>query len=162
MLAYIAYNFAIFWVACSSISRILLMQPTANPSIFVVDDDEDDQFIIRQVLRQQAPTAFIQVLADGEALLTALSQALTLPQLVLLDLNMPRMGGLEALQRIRANAQYARVPVLVLTTSDSEEDRRQAQALHADGYLVKPATVDQLSQLISVVKQRWLQHWFNS
>ena len=110
-----------------------------------------------QVLREQAPTALVQVLADGEVLLTAISQALVLPQLVLLDLNMPRMEGLEALGRIRANAQYARLPVLVLTTSDSEDDRTRAQALRADGYLVKPTTVAQLSQLIGPSTSNGLQ-----
>lgn len=122
----------------------------------MVDDDEDDQFMIRQVLAEHTPMASIQVLTDGEALLTALSQAATLPHLVLLDLNMPRMGGLEALQRIRANQTYAGLPIIVLTTSDNVDDRARAQALKADGYLVKPPTIPQLNQLILAVKQRWL------
>ena len=124
--------------------------------IFVVDDDEDDQFVIRQVLAQHTPRAAIKVLSDGEALLKALAQAPSLPHLVLLDLNMPRMGGLEALDRIRANPQYATVPIIVLTTSDSVEDRAGALNLKADGYLVKPATISGLTQLILTLKQQWL------
>lgn len=124
--------------------------------IFVVDDDEDDQYIICQVLAHHTPLASIEVLSDGEALLFALSQASTLPHLVLLDLNMPRMGGLEVLQRIRSNRTYAALPIIVLTTSDSVDDRAQAQALNADGYLVKPPTIPELSQLMLAVKQQWL------
>lgn len=132
------------------------MAQAPSQQIFVVDDDEDDQFIIHQVLAQYTPLAAIEVLSDGEALLRALAQASSLPHLVLLDLNMPRMGGLEALGRIRANPQYATVPIIVLTTSDSEEDRAGAQALKADGYLVKPATIPGLTQLILTLKQQWL------
>lgn len=124
--------------------------------IFVVDDDEDDQFIIHQVLTEDLPLATIQILPDGEALLKALSQAPTLPHLVLLDLNMPRMGGLEALQRIRANPANARLPVIVLTTSESGDDQARAKALSADGYLVKPPTIHELKQLILTLKQQWL------
>lgn len=124
--------------------------------IFVVDDDEDDQFMICQVLAEHAPLANIEVLADGEALLLALSQVTLLPHLVLLDLNMPRMGGLEALERIRSDQAYSSLPIIVLTTSDSITDRADAQALKADGYFVKPPTILQLNQLILAVKQQWL------
>lgn len=124
--------------------------------IFVVDDDEDDQFLLRQVLQQHTPTASVEVLADGEVLLTALAQAQSLPHLVLLDLNMPRMGGLEALKHIRANQDYDQLPIVILTTSDSFADQAQAKALHATDYLIKPGTNEQLNRLIQTVKKQWV------
>ncbi|UHG94367.1 response regulator [Spirosoma oryzicola] len=133
------------------------MTPVLPQQIFVVDDDEDDQFMIHQALAEHIPLVTIDVFADGEALLRSLSQASMLPHLVLLDLNMPRMGGLEALEHIRSNQLYTGLPVIMLTTSDSAEDRARAQALKADGYFVKPSTVSHLNQLILTVKQQWLQ-----
>lgn len=127
-----------------------------NQSIFVVDDDEDDQFLLRQVLTQHTPEASIRVLNDGEELLTALAGEQPLPDLVLLDLNMPRMSGLEALRHLRAEQTYDGLPIVILTTSDSAYDRQQAQALKANAYLVKPGTLEQMNQLILTVKHQWL------
>ncbi|SFC70842.1 response regulator [Spirosoma endophyticum] len=132
------------------------MPQANNQHIFVVDDDEDDQFLLRQVLIQYTPNTSIRVLTDGEELLTALTDEQSLPDLVLLDLNMPRMGGLEALRHIRADPTYDRLPVVILTTSDSDGDRQQAYDLKADGYLVKPGTQQQMNQLILTVKRQWL------
>jgi len=132
------------------------MPQTNNQHIFVVDDDEDDQYLLRQVLIQHTPNSSIRVLTDGEELLTALTDEEPLPDLVLLDLNMPRMGGLEALKHIRADHAYDRLPVVILTTSDSDGDRQQASDLKANAYLVKPGTQEQMNQLILTVKQQWL------
>ena len=127
-----------------------------NPRIFVVDDDEDDQFLVSQVLTQHTPHSSVQMLSDGEALLSALAQTKPLPDLVLLDLNMPRMGGLEALQHIRQDRAYDSLPIVILTTSDSAADRQQARALRATDYLVKPGTLDDMNRLILTVKRSWL------
>jgi len=127
-----------------------------NPRIFVVDDDEDDQFLVSQVLTQHTPHSSVQMLNDGEALLSALAQTKPLPDLVLLDLNMPRMGGLEALQHIRRDRAYDSLPIVILTTSDSAADRQQARALRATDYLVKPGTQDDMNRLILTVKRAWL------
>lgn len=132
------------------------MPQASTQHIFVVDDDEDDQFLLHQVLQQYAPASSVRVLSDGEELLTALSSPDPLPDLVLLDLNMPRMGGLEALRHIRANQEYDALPVVILTTSDSACDREQASVLKANDYLVKPGTVEQMNRLILTVKRQWL------
>ena len=132
------------------------MPPTINLHIFVVDDDEDDQFLLRQVLIQHTPDSSIRVLTDGEELLTALMDEQPLPDLILLDLNMPRMGGLEALKHIRADQTFDRLPVVILTTSDSASDRQQASLLKASDYLVKPGTQEQMNQLIQTVNRQWL------
>lgn len=119
----------------------------------MVDDDEDDQFLVSQVLTQHTPGSSVQMLSDGEELLAALTQTKPLPDLVLLDLNMPRMGGLEALKHIREDRAYDGMPIVILTTSDSDADRQQARALRATDYLVKPGTLDDMNRLILMVKR---------
>ncbi|WP_375446448.1 response regulator [uncultured Fibrella sp.] len=123
--------------------------------IFLVDDDEDDQFLVKQVIKQHSPESTVEVLDDGEKLIQALKHASSLPSLVLLDLNMPRMNGLEALRHVRANQSYDEIPIVILTTSDNEHDRQQALRLQATDYLVKPGSAEQMSQLVSVIKQQW-------
>lgn len=95
--------------------------------IFVVDD-EDDLYTIHQLLAEHSLSAIGTVLTEGEASLGALSQASTLPYLVLLDLTIPRMGGLEALEHIRSNQLYAGLPVIMMITSDNAENRSRSSA----------------------------------
>ncbi|XAZ82102.1 response regulator (plasmid) [Fibrella sp. ES10-3-2-2] len=135
------------------------MQATTDqnrPHIYLVDDDEDDQFLVQRLIRQHRPAATVEVLGDGEALIQALACAQALPALVLLDLNMPRMSGLEALSCIRANRIYDALPIVILTTSESDQDRQQALALQATDYLIKPATYRQADQLVSAITHHWL------
>ncbi|NEU70198.1 response regulator [Spirosoma agri] len=133
-----------------------MMNQTKANHILLVDDDEDDQFLVQQVIKQYSPDSSIDVLGDGEQLLDALEQSPRLPDLVLLDLNMPRMGGLEALGHIRANEAYEHLPIIILTTSDSSQDRQQAQRLQATDYLVKPGNTQQMNQLVLAIKRQWL------
>ncbi|MEZ0542035.1 response regulator [Fibrella arboris] len=129
----------------------------SNPKhIFLVDDDEDDQFLVQQVIKQYSPESTVEVLDNGEQLICALKHTSTLPSLVLLDLNMPRMNGLEALRHVRADQSYNDVPIVILTTSDNDGDRQQALRLQATDYLVKPGTAEQMGHLVAVITQNWL------
>lgn len=76
-------------------------------------------------------------------------------RLVLLDINMPRMNGLEFLEAIRADAQLCTLPVVILTTSDQERDRLQAYRYNVAGYLIKPILFDAFSTLIFTFSQYW-------
>ena len=133
------------------------MSLTSHECVFLVDDDEDDRFLIKQVFRQYSPECKLKDLANGEELLSALTEAPELPSLVLLDLNMPLMGGMEALGRIRQNAIYNDVPVVILTTSDHPQDQQQAAQLGANGFLTKPVSIEAMNQLVLQVKKEWLQ-----
>ncbi|MBO0952118.1 response regulator [Fibrella forsythiae] len=132
------------------------MTDTKAQHIYLVDDDEDDQFLVQHLIKEHSPEAVVDILEDGEALIQALDQTDKLPNLVLLDLNMPRMNGMEALERIRANEAYNDLPIIILTTSDSEQDRKKALQLQASDYLVKPGSGYQMNQLVSAIKQNWL------
>ncbi|WP_461152022.1 response regulator [Spirosoma pulveris] len=99
----------------------------------------------------------MKLLFNGEELLLALETSVDLPTLILLDLNMPFMGGFEALRLIRQQPRYDAVPVVILTTSDQAADRQEAIALKADGFITKPATVEGLNQVVLHLRQAWLK-----
>jgi len=132
------------------------MSRNIHECVFLVDDDEDDRFLIQQVFKQYSPDCNLKDLGNGEELLDALTQASSLPSLILLDLNMPLMGGLEALERIRKNPIYDAVPVVILTTSDHPQDKQQATALGANSFLIKPVSIEGLNQLVLQLKKDWL------
>lgn len=124
--------------------------------ILLVDDDVDDCLLTQMALCRQVPYRLIKTLPNGAALLETLDQASVLPRLVLLDLNMPIMNGLEALEVIRQNERYAGLPIVILTTSDLDEDKQRAAELRADGFLTKPITGEQYRQMIDTLIKRWL------
>ena len=121
------------------------------PTVWVVDDDTDDQYLIESAFKQFSPSIPIKQLGDGEELLSCLTKTPELPHLILLDLNMPRMNGFEALEALRNVPAFQKIPVVILTTSSRTEDKQKSMALGADGFLSKPpsqqATVSMLQEL---------------
>ncbi|MGF7213973.1 CheY-like chemotaxis protein [Spirosoma lacussanchae] len=124
--------------------------------VFIVDDDEDDLFIIQQVFSQYSPECQLKPLTSGTALLDALAEAPALPDLILLDLNMPQMSGLETLAHLRQHTTYSSIPVVVLTTSDHARDKQQAAQLKASGFITKPSTIEQYNKVVLKLRQDWL------
>jgi CheY-like chemotaxis protein len=134
------------------------VQPRAI-DLLVVDDDELDVMNIERALAAAAGggigrTVFacdgldaLQLLRTGQVARDRL--------IVLLDLRMPRMGGLEMLAELRRDPELADVPVIVLTTSDDERDRRDAFAHHVAGYFVKPSSAAEYRQLVAAVEGYW-------
>lgn len=129
------------------------MQTINTPTIWVVDDDEDDQLLIRSAFG----SASINVLAlsDGDQLLPKLIESDELPRLVLLDINMTRQNGFETLRQLRSAPNFVNLPVIMLTTSSDESDRRRCLALGADQFLTKPPSYDQLAALAQNLSQQW-------
>lgn len=129
-------------------------QPLALP-VWIVDDDEDDQQFIRSAFLNGNPSISVLSLRDGEELLPKLAESDELPRLILLDINMPRKDGFETLTELRSVAAYANLPVVMLTTSSSEEDCQRCLALGANDFLTKPLTYRELRQIAEQLSQQW-------
>lgn len=115
-----------------------------NPAqIFIVEDNDPDVFLVREALRSEGVKAEIQRCHDGEEGIQALSQIVAggLPDVILIDLNLPKVNGLEVLKHVRSLKQLDRVPVLILTSSQSPADRALSLQLGADAYIAKPPTL---------------------
>jgi DNA-binding response OmpR family regulator len=81
-----------------------------------------------------------------------------LPELILLDLNLPKKDGLEVLREVKADGRLALIPVIVLTTSDREHDVKKAYSMHANCYLTKPLEIDEFISKVRAIEDFWLLH----
>lgn len=131
-------------------------------NILLVEDDEVDVMNVKRAFRKNHIQHSIYTATNGLEALDMLrgkgGQTSPLPasrRLILLDINMPKMNGLEFLQILRTDPQLQMLPVVVLTTSDREQDRLQAYQLNVAGYLLKPITFAAFSQLITTFNHYW-------
>jgi CheY-like chemotaxis protein len=123
--------------------------------ILLVEDDPGDVLITREAIEGSKVANRLTVVSNGEEALQFLQREepyadAPRPGLVLLDLNLPRLDGREVLARIKADPDLRRIPVVVLTTSSSDEDIVRSYDLHANAYVTKPVDFD---QFMSVVRQ---------
>ncbi len=138
------------------------MSPATN-AILLVEDDADDQYFISRAFRETAAEARLDAVSDGQSAIEFLGRipveksapAIPRPNLVLLDLNLPRKSGLEVLKWIRGNAAFDNVIVIVLTSSTSEDDMREAYARGANAYVIKPADPTELGEFAQLVREFW-------
>ncbi|MFD1141224.1 response regulator [Larkinella insperata] len=114
------------------------MRPIDRQTIFIVDDDEDDQFLIQHAFLRFLPGCRLELLGNGVELLGKLELVPYLPALILLDVNMPYLGGFETLEQLREHPLYKSLPVVMLTTSNQAEDRQRAFLLGAKDFITKP------------------------
>lgn len=123
------------------------MTATAEARILLIEDNPADVFLIKEALRTHGVQFRLQWLSDGEEAASHVEKfraedAASL-DLILLDLNLPKMDGKEILSRIRSNPALANTPVAILTSSDSPHDRRDTARLGASCYIKKPPTLDE-------------------
>lgn len=124
------------------------MHPTNVPvRVLLVEDDLDHAELVRRVIGAQPQPVELEVVADGESALERLDAA-ERPDLVLLDLRLPRASGLRVLEELKSRPGLAGVPCVVLTTSDAERDRVRARELRADDYLVKPGDPESFARIV--------------
>lgn len=120
------------------------MTPTENYQLayVVVDDDEDDRFILRMALKEANRPLPIHEFPDGQDFIDYLTQHGddSLSWLVVLDVNMPRLNGLDTLKLLRQNSHWSKFPVLMLSTSDDPSLIEQSYRYGANGYVVKPSS----------------------
>ena len=134
-------------------------------TIVLADDDPDDRKLTQDAFAENRLVNVLHCVEDGEELLDYLHRrgkyenlsSEALPGLILLDLNMPRKDGREALKEIKADANLRRIPIVVLTTSKAEEDILRSYDLGVNSYVTKPVTFKSLVELIKVLGRYWFE-----
>ena len=125
--------------------------------ILLVDDDPADIELAREGLREGRTQAHLSTVEDGVEALAFLRRqgkyaAVKRPNLVILDLKMPRKSGLEVLAEMKADRKLRRIPVIVLTTSESPDDIFQAYDLNASCYITKPADLEEFHRVMKTIR----------
>jgi CheY-like chemotaxis protein len=134
-------------------------------TIVIAEDDEDDFILTRDAFAESRLINSLVWVHDGEELLDYLTrhgeyaapESSPRPALILLDLNMPRMDGREALQRIKSDASLRSIPVVVLTTSRAEEDIVRSYDLGVNSFIQKPVSFSDFTEAIRLLGAYWLE-----
>lgn len=131
-------------------------------TILIADDDPDDRMMIEDAFRENRLVNDIRFVCDGEELMDFLNRqgkyaSAPRPGLVLLDLNMPKKDGREALKEIKANEKLRGIPIVVLTTSKAEEDIYRTYDLGVNSFISKPVTFEALVAITKEIGKYWFE-----
>ncbi len=129
--------------------------------ILLVEDNPGDARLTREAMRAAKMTNVLHVVEDGVQAMEFLRRRSHFseaprPDLILLDLNLPKKDGHAVLAAVKTDPDLRRIPVVVLTTSRSEEDVLQAYDLHANAYVTKPVNLDQFMRIVALIDEFWL------
>jgi chemotaxis family two-component system response regulator Rcp1 len=129
-------------------------------NILLVEDNMADVRLTKEALKESKVKINLQVAMDGEEAINLLNKSLVdkkiiRPELILLDLNLPKKDGRQVLAEIKNNDKLKSIPVVVLTTSRSEEDVVKAYGLHANAYVTKPIDMDQFIKIVQSIEDFW-------
>lgn len=142
-----------------------MTKPGQSMVVLMADDDPDDRLLLKEAFVEAQLNNELRFVNDGEQLLNYLYRRepyhdpgkFPLPGLILLDLNMPKKGGLEALKEIKANPDLRRIPIAILTTSAIEDDVVRAYEAGANSFLIKPPSFETLLRLVQVLTAYWFE-----
>ncbi len=134
-------------------------------TILMADDDEDDRLMTKEAFQEARLVNDVRFVVDGEELLDYLHQrgkftapdASPRPGLILLDLNMPKKDGREALKEIKSDETLRQIPIVVLTTSKSEEDIYRTYDLGVNSYITKPVSFEDIVDVVIALTQYWFK-----
>lgn len=133
---------------------------TAPVDIIVIEDNPYDAELAAKVLKKEGPSIRIEVFDDGEEALEFISQAHShgrgYPRLILLDLKLPKVSGLEILHQLKTDERTKEIPVVVFTSSAEERDRLESYKLGADSYVVKPVDFTDFRRSVIEIAKRWV------
>jgi CheY-like chemotaxis protein len=138
-----------------TVSPLVHAMTSHVPTILLVEDDDVDAIAVERAFAKGNITSSLVVVRDGvEALERLRSGTIAIPRLaILLDLHMPRMGGIEFLMQLRSDAAFCGIPVVVLTTSSDDRDQMAAHRLAIAGYLPKPVALDALVSAMQMLER---------
>jgi two-component system, chemotaxis family, response regulator Rcp1 len=133
-----------------------------EPHILLVEDSEDDIVILKDMLSKHDLISNLAIVRDGDEAISYVFKTAgyadeTTPDLILLDLNLPKRNGMEVLKTIRSSKNYSHIPVVVLSTSSCPSDVKQSYQESANCFITKPADVDSLFNMIELIKSFWLK-----
>ena len=131
-------------------------------TILLADDDPDDRLLMLDAFEESRLLNMLETVEDGERLLDYLHrrngfETAARPQLILLDVNMPRKSGFETLREIKSDENLRRIPVVMMSTSQSDGDIRRAYDYGANSFVVKPVTFESLIGLVKAIGSYWFQ-----
>lgn len=135
------------------------------PDILLVEDSEDDSAFFIDALGESKPTPHLMLARDGVEALSLIfatgdpetALPVVLPKLIILDLNMPRMGGLETLRRLKMNIHTRIIPVVAFSSSQEGSDRLKSYQLGVNSYLVKPTDAEAFGEVVRILASYWVQ-----
>jgi CheY-like chemotaxis protein len=130
--------------------------------VLLIEDSPDDERILRRALRGTTMLENLQVVDDGDQAMAFVRRegkyaGAPRPDLILLDLNLPRRDGWEVLKELKADQALSSIPVVVLTTADSKEDVRRAYNLQASSFITKPADFSRLERIMASLDEYWTE-----
>lgn len=139
--------------------------PKDRVVILIAEDDEDDFLLTRDAFREAGLETDLRWVRDGEELMDYLlrrggfasAESSPRPVLILLDLNMPKKDGREALKEIKAHPELRRIPVLAMTTSNAKEDIQYTYGLGVNSFIRKPVGFNRFVDVVKVIDRYWLQ-----
>ncbi len=138
-----------------------MSEPRAKPHIVLIEDNPGDVYLIMRALTAHHIDCVMTRFNDGEDALTALrpkeGSSMLRPDLILLDLNLPKYDGRQLLEKVKSDPDLARIPVVVLTTSSAEEDILRSYELHANAYVTKPVDLDQFINAVRQIDEFFIQ-----
>lgn len=126
-------------------------------NILLVEDDQDDVELMQDALRDKGVKFQMNVIKQGDKVLPFLKSCKTFPNIILLDLNLPKMHGREVLSRIKLSDDYRHIPIAILTTSSSLTEKEFCLSAGANDFLTKPSTVEGFNKTIELIKKIALQ-----
>ena len=127
-----------------------------NMEILLVEDNPDEEVLILQALKKSELPNQIVIVRDGSEALEWLFNSTFLPQIVLLDLKLPKVDGLEVLRQIRINPRTRLLPIIIFSSSDEEKDLINSYSQGANSYIRKPVDFDQFVRTIQQLSFYWL------
>lgn len=142
------------------------MDPNVKPIVLLAEDEPADVFMMQRAIRKFGWPVELHVVSNGEEAIDYISgegsyvdrERFPMPQLILLDIKMPRKSGLEVLEWLKEHGGFPKIPVVMVTSSSVTSDVEQAYALGASGYLVKPVPADQLENLFTRTEEFLSEH----
>ncbi len=126
--------------------------------ILIAEDDADDRFLLKTAFEENGFSDTLHFVENGVEVIDFLNKNIAEkpPRFILLDLNMPKKDGREVLKELKNNSQYKKIPVIVFSTTNNEQEMRRCYELGANSYITKPNSFENLVKTISVLRSYWI------